>query len=44
MAFKSFVRTFPTVMDYRFWLVKADVKVVSVVVFNEELVVTYMLH
>lgn len=44
MAVKSFVRTFPNVMDYRFWLVKEDIRVVSVVVFKEELVVTYMIR
>ena len=43
MAFKSWVTTFPSVIEYRAWLVRKDVRVLNVVVFNDELVVTYSL-
>jgi len=37
----NFVKTFSTTLDYMMWLNKSEVKIVSVVVFKDELVVTY---
>ncbi|WP_258232073.1 hypothetical protein [Priestia megaterium] len=43
MEVKSFVEIFNDIESYREWLFRQDVKVVSVIVFEGKLVVTFTL-
>jgi len=41
---KNFVKTFYKVSDYKNWLIQQEIKIVSVVTFDSQIVVTYTLH